>query len=72
MKWVVESSPMVVTWWIEKRRLCGSPATVTRQRGAGWRWDMCQGALSSYFTSSINIFITSSPIDIFTRCFNYE
>ncbi|CAA6668676.1 unnamed protein product [Spirodela intermedia] len=21
----------------EKRRLCGSPAAVTRQRGAGWR-----------------------------------
>ncbi|CAA6658537.1 unnamed protein product [Spirodela intermedia] len=22
----------------EKRRLCGSPAAVTRRRGAGWRW----------------------------------
>ncbi|CAA6674190.1 unnamed protein product [Spirodela intermedia] len=31
----------------EKRRLCGSPAAVTRRRGAGWRWGACQGASSS-------------------------
>ncbi|CAA6674553.1 unnamed protein product [Spirodela intermedia] len=38
MKWVVELSPAAVTRRTEKRRLCGSPAAVTRQRGAGWRW----------------------------------
>ncbi|CAA6674808.1 unnamed protein product [Spirodela intermedia] len=43
MKWVVESSPIVVTRQTKKRRLCDSPATVTRQRGAGWRWGACQG-----------------------------
>ncbi|CAA7393084.1 unnamed protein product [Spirodela intermedia] len=56
----------------EKRRLCGSSTTVTRRRGAGWRWGACQGASSSDFTSSIHIFITSSLIDIFTRCSNYQ
>ncbi|CAA6658082.1 unnamed protein product [Spirodela intermedia] len=24
-------------------RLSGFPATVTRRRGAGWRWGVCQG-----------------------------
>ncbi|CAA6672939.1 unnamed protein product [Spirodela intermedia] len=43
MKWVVESSPVVVTRRTKKRRLCDSPATVTRRRGAGWRWGACQG-----------------------------
>ncbi|CAA6674620.1 unnamed protein product [Spirodela intermedia] len=47
MKWVVKSSPVAVTWRTEKRRLCGSPAAVTRRRGAGWRWGACQGASSS-------------------------
>ncbi|CAA6675713.1 unnamed protein product [Spirodela intermedia] len=47
MKWVVESSPAAVTRGAEKRRLCGSPAAVTRRRGAGWRWGACQGASSS-------------------------
>ncbi|CAA7392274.1 unnamed protein product [Spirodela intermedia] len=31
----------------EKRGLCGSPAAVTRWRGAGWRWGVCQRASSS-------------------------
>ncbi|CAA7405839.1 unnamed protein product [Spirodela intermedia] len=35
--WAISRSPS------EKRRLCGSPAAVTRQRGAGWRWGACQG-----------------------------
>ncbi|CAA6656779.1 unnamed protein product [Spirodela intermedia] len=38
MKWVVELSPAAVTWWSEKRRLCGSSAAVTQRRGVGWRW----------------------------------
>ncbi|CAA6658010.1 unnamed protein product [Spirodela intermedia] len=38
MKWVVESSSAAVTRRSKKRRLCGSPAAITRQKGAGWRW----------------------------------
>ncbi|CAA6675771.1 unnamed protein product [Spirodela intermedia] len=41
MKWVVESSPAAVTGGAEKRQLCGSPAAVTRRRGAGWSDSRC-------------------------------
>ncbi|CAA7397711.1 unnamed protein product [Spirodela intermedia] len=58
MKWVVELS-----WWLaEKRRLCGTPTAVTRQRGAGWRWGACQGASSSGPRSKRRLFIASGTL----------
>ncbi|CAA6674266.1 unnamed protein product [Spirodela intermedia] len=49
MKWVVESSPTAVTRQSgKKRRLCGSPAAVTRWRGARWRrWRLVSRRSSS-------------------------
>ncbi|CAA6666991.1 unnamed protein product [Spirodela intermedia] len=44
--------------WAEKRRLCGSPAAVTRRRGAGWRrWRLVSRRIVLFPTtacSSIN------------------
>ncbi|CAA7404009.1 unnamed protein product [Spirodela intermedia] len=46
----------------EKWQLCGSPATVTRRRGAGWRWGACQGASSSGPRSKRKLFIASGTL----------
>ncbi|CAA6674370.1 unnamed protein product [Spirodela intermedia] len=58
MKWVVKSSPAAVTRRSKKRRLCGSPAAVTRRRGAGWRrWRLVSQRIVLFPTtacSSIN------------------
>ncbi|CAA6659207.1 unnamed protein product [Spirodela intermedia] len=58
MKWVAESSPAAVTWQSRKRRLCGSPAAITRRRGAGWRrWRLISRQIVLFPTtasSSIN------------------
>ncbi|CAA6675676.1 unnamed protein product [Spirodela intermedia] len=67
MKWVVESSPAAVTRRSEKRRLCGSPAAVTRRRGAGWRElhpqvRAARGGSSSHLVRSQEV-VTRLPVD---------
>ncbi|CAA7392233.1 unnamed protein product [Spirodela intermedia] len=47
---------------VEKRQLCGSLVTITRQRGARWRWGMCQGASSSGLRSKRRLFIASGML----------
>ncbi|CAA6668596.1 unnamed protein product [Spirodela intermedia] len=57
MKWVVKSSLVAVTRRSRKRQLCGSPAAVTRRRGAGWRWRLVSQRIVLFPTtacSSIN------------------
>ncbi|CAA7388565.1 unnamed protein product [Spirodela intermedia] len=69
MKWVVELSPAAITRRSGKTatlRLSGGSA-VTRQRGAGWRWGVCQGASSSSSCSNLLIYLRSLEINEMNR-----
>ncbi|CAA7392239.1 unnamed protein product [Spirodela intermedia] len=61
--WTISKSPCELSPdEVEKRQLCGSLVTITRWRGARWRWGTCQGTSSSGLRSKRRLFITSSML----------